>query len=193
MDLDLANHEALIADWDGTLVDSQPLNFRGLAAALAPRGLVLDQGWYRARLGTSVADLLVELGSTAPVGDVLEACGQYIISEVTSLRAYTNVVALVEAARAAGLRTAIASGGAGPVVRAGLVATGLAELFEVVVTREDAEWGKPAPDLFLEAARRLGVTPARCVVIEDAEEGIAAAVAAGMRVVDVRPFVSSCW
>jgi len=61
------------------------------------------------------------------------------------------------------------------------------------VTREDADRGKPAPDLFLEAARRLRVAPQRCLVVEDAEEGLAAARAAGMDVVDVRPYVTSSW
>jgi HAD superfamily hydrolase (TIGR01509 family) len=62
-----------------------------------------------------------------------------------------------------------------------------------VVVREDAERGKPAPDLFLEAARRLDVPPRRCLVVEDAEEGLAAARAAGMDAVDVRPWVTSIW
>jgi HAD superfamily hydrolase (TIGR01509 family) len=87
----------------------------------------------------------------------------------------------------------VASGGGGIVVRAGIDATGLAHLFDTVVTREDADRGKPAPDLFLEAARRLGVPAQRCLVVEDAEEGLAAARAAGMHAVDVRPYVTSGW
>ncbi|MEV4872808.1 HAD-IA family hydrolase [Streptomyces syringium] len=74
-----------------------------------------------------------------------------------------------------------------------LSATGLEGLFDVVVTREDVARGKPAPDLFTEAARRLGVRPARCLVVEDADEGLAAARAAGMDAVDVRPFAVSAW
>ncbi len=62
----------------------------------------------------------------------------------------------------------------------------LRDLFAVVVAIEDVMRGKPAPDLFLEAARRLGVPPGKCVAYEDSEEGLAAVRSAGMRVVDVR-------
>ncbi|MFI0742766.1 HAD family hydrolase [Streptomyces sp. NPDC021100] len=193
MNLDFSNYAALVMDWDGTVVDSQPLNYRCLAQALSPYGIDLHQRWYRARIGTSGADLLAELGVAAPHEEVLARCGELIISQVGTLRPFPVAVGWVEAARGQGLRCAVASGGGGPVVRAGLAATGLERLFEVVVTREDVARGKPAPDLFVEAARRLGVPPTRCLVVEDADEGLAAARAAGMDAVDVRPFAVSAW
>lgn len=193
MKVDLGSYAAVIADYDGTLVDSQPLNYRCLAAALEPHGVVLEEAWYRARLGMSGEDLLEELGVAALAAPVLAACGDLIIGQLARLRVYTDVVTWIDHARAGGVGCAVASGGAGPVVRAGLTATGLAHLFSVVVTREDAERGKPAPDLFLEAAQRLQVPPGRCVVLEDADEGLEAARAAGMAAVDVRPHVSSSW
>ncbi|MET9393775.1 HAD family hydrolase [Streptomyces sp. NPDC048219] len=193
MDLDLDGYEALIMDWDGTLVDSQPLNYRSLAGALKTHSVDLREDWYRERLGTSVDGLLEELGVAVPLADVLDRCGELIIQELPSLRAFETVVGWVESARARGLACAVASGGGGVVVRAGIAATGLAHLFDTVVTREDADRGKPAPDLFLEAARRLQVAPQRCLVVEDAEEGLAAARAAGMHAVDVRPYVTSGW
>ncbi|MFJ7969632.1 HAD family hydrolase [Streptomyces sp. NPDC096324] len=82
----------------------------------------------------------------------------------------------------------IASGGARRAVHASLDTTALRPLFEVIVTSEDAARGKPDPGLFLYAATRLGVTPARCLVYEDSPEGIPAAQAAGMHVVDVQCF-----
>ncbi|WP_059012546.1 HAD family hydrolase [Streptomyces specialis] len=190
---EVSAYGAVIADWDGTLVDSQPLNFKCLAAALEPHGVVLRQDWYRQRLGVSGEDLLRELDVRADARMILEDCGELIMRDVASLRTYPLIVGWIERAREAGLRCAVASGGGGSVVRAGLAATGLVGLFDVVVTREDAPRGKPAPDLFLEAARRLAIPPIRCLVIEDADEGIDAARAAGMDVVDVRPFVESSW
>jgi len=193
MKSDLTEYDAVIMDWDGTVVDSQPMNFRCLAQVLQLYGVELRENWYRERLGTSVDGLLTELGASVPLGDVLARCGELIIQELPTLKVFPVVVDWLERARAGGLVCAVASGGGGAVVRAGIEATGLAHLFEVVVTREDAVRGKPAPDLFLEAARQLRVPPQRCLVVEDAEEGLAAALAAGMDVVDVRPYVTSSW
>jgi len=76
---------------------------------------------------------------------------------------------------------AIASGGTRDVVRSTLEKTGLAPLFPVVVTADDVQHGKPAPDMFLMAARLMGVAPADCLVFEDGQPGIKAAEAAGMK------------
>lgn len=74
----------------------------------------------------------------------------------------------------------VASGGVWETVTKTLEAIGLRELFEVVVTQDQVENSKPAPDLFLEAAKRMGVEPSKCLVIEDGQLGIQAAEAAGM-------------
>ncbi|MDT0321902.1 HAD family hydrolase [Streptomyces millisiae] len=192
MPIDLSGYEALIFDFDGTLVDSQPLNHRALATALRKHGVTVAWEWYARRLGTSGLDLLAQLGVPREVAvDVIDVWSELIIQEAATLRTHQTVVRWVKEARRAGLRRAVASGGGGPVVRAGLAATGLASLFDVVVTREAVEKGKPAPDLFLLAAHRLGVSPGRCLVFEDADEGLEAARAAGMDAVDVRPWVGA--
>jgi beta-phosphoglucomutase-like phosphatase (HAD superfamily) len=80
---------------------------------------------------------------------------------------------------------AVASDGPSEIVLATLRATGLRDLFDAVVTIEDVGRAKPAPDLFLEAARRLGVPPADVLVFEDTTEGLEAARQAGMQAVDV--------
>ena len=98
-------------------------------------------------------------------------------------------IACVEAiirAHAGRLLLAIASSGIRPNVTSHLAHVGLLGYFACVVTCEDVRNGKPAPDLFLEAARRLGVPPGRCVAYEDADIGMTAIAAAGMRGVDVR-------
>lgn len=83
-------------------------------------------------------------------------------------------------------RRAVASGAAGVLVNAGLEALDLRELFHAVVTREDVAHGKPAPDAFLEAARRLDVAPQHCVAVEDTRDGITSAQQAGMCVLLIR-------
>jgi HAD superfamily hydrolase (TIGR01509 family) len=82
---------------------------------------------------------------------------------------------------------AVASGGHRRIVMTTLRALGIADLFQAVVTAEDYQRGKPAPDPFLEAALRLGVPPPECLVFEDTSTGIAAATAAGMKSVLVPP------
>ena len=76
---------------------------------------------------------------------------------------------------------AVASGGLKPLVLATLETLGIREHFQAVVTYEDVKHGKPAPDTYLEAARQLGVAPARCLVFEDTPLGIESATRAGMR------------
>ena len=85
-------------------------------------------------------------------------------------------------------KMAVASGGFRHVVERQLAHIGVGDWFDAVVTSEDTTRHKPEPDVFLEAARRLGVAPERCEVYEDAEFGFEAARRAGMRCVDVRPF-----
>lgn len=81
---------------------------------------------------------------------------------------------------------AIATGSAMPGASRTLAAAGLSGLFDVILTPDEVEHGKPAPDMFLKAAELLGVSPDRCVVFEDAEPGMKAAAAAGMDCVQVR-------
>jgi HAD superfamily hydrolase (TIGR01509 family) len=82
-------------------------------------------------------------------------------------------------------RLAVASSSNRPLIDAVLSASGLARFFEATVSSEEVPHGKPAPDVYLEAARRLGVEPARCAAVEDSGNGIRAAQAAGMRVVAI--------
>jgi beta-phosphoglucomutase-like phosphatase (HAD superfamily) len=80
----------------------------------------------------------------------------------------------------------VASNGVHENVEATLVSTKLRPLFDYVVTANDVQHGKPAPDVYLEAARRMQVAPAKCVVFEDSDEGLEAAHRAGMRGIDIR-------
>lgn len=96
----------------------------------------------------------------------------------------------VELLAAEGVPMAVASGSSPAAIEAILTGTGLAAHLTTVVSADEVAHGKPAPDVFLEAARRLGADPADCVVLEDAAPGAAAAHAAGMRCVAI-PYVAA--
>jgi beta-phosphoglucomutase-like phosphatase (HAD superfamily) len=192
---DGTGYGALIFDWDGTLVDSQPVNFRALSSALATFGVPMTATWYRQRLGTSGAELIEQIAleqgidAPLPVEQIVRDCLNSIKASIHEI--HINDVVADVARRAYGhVPLAVASGGSREVVLPALRYTGLHPLFAAIVTGEDAQRGKPAPDLFLRASDLLCIPPDRCLVFEDSAEGLLAATEAGMVAVDVRPFLT---
>ena len=119
-----------------------------------------------------------------PVGEIERAIVEGVVERYRAEGAPT-IPGAVEAVRriAAERPVAIASSAHRAVIDASLEATGLVETFAVVVSSDEVEHGKPAPDVYLEAARRLGADPASCLVVEDSHNGVRAARSAGMTVV----------
>lgn len=183
--------KAVIFDLDGVLVDSEGAHFRGLAAVLTGYGCELTHEVYASLLGLAPQDAWGRLRQHYPLsGDAHEFLRRYVRSVEDALRApqapKAGAVELIARLRRAGLRLAVASMGAASWVAATLEGLGLAGAFDAVVTSADVACGKPDPDVFLLAARRLGVGPSECLVIEDAPRGIEAARRAGMRCLAVR-------
>ena len=184
--------DALLFDWDGTLADSQDANYRAMSCALSIAGIHLDKEWSGSRTGISSAEMIAllarERGVTlpVPVDDLAGRRDARFPEEVTSIRPHAAVPEVVEAAHG-GTPMAIASGGSREIILATLRHPPFRSSFDAIVTRGDVTRGKPAPDIFLNAAAALNADPARCVVHEDSDKGISAARAAGMRVIDVRP------
>ncbi|MEQ4721497.1 HAD family phosphatase [Nonomuraea sp. B19D2] len=183
-------YAALIFDCDGTLLDTAAANESAWRTALEKWDIELDPGWYRARTGLPADALMTELA--AKIGREFD----HAAVRAAALDTYSRLVGAVEphepvaaVARAHHGRVpmAVASGGSRRGVEEGLRATGLRPLFDAVVTRDDVRHGKPSPDVYVLAAERLEVHPAHCVAYEDSDEGAAAALVAGMRVIDVRP------
>ncbi|WP_449063878.1 HAD family hydrolase [Planomonospora algeriensis] len=183
-------YAALIFDCDGTLVDTAAANETAWRAALETWQVELDPAWYHARTGLSgdrlLAELEAETGAELDHRLVSAAAADAYRWLVDTVAPHPQVVAVAEAHRGR-VPMAVASGGSRGRVRETLRATGLLPLFDSVVTRDDVREGKPAPDVYLLAARRLEVLPHACVAYEDTDEGVAAALAAGMEVIDVRP------
>jgi HAD superfamily hydrolase (TIGR01509 family) len=182
---------ALIFDYDGLLADTEELAASVLVSLLAERGVA-----------TGFESMVSFMGSTGPVNDaaweswLLEWLGpdadQQAFETIAAERmeagrydvpARPGVVELLDEAHRHGWQVAIGTGASRARLDKHLERLGLLGRFDAIVTAADVTHGKPAPDIFLEAARRLGRQPSECVVLEDSIPGYEAARAAGMSVI----------
>ena len=180
------SYSAFIFDCDGTLADSMPLHQQAWISALRRYGATLDFGWelFMSRAGKTVeltvAELNAEFGLTLDPALVAAAQRAEFDALAVGVKPLDEVVAYARERARAGCPVSVASGGDAPTVRRTLRTIGVTDLFPIVVTAEEVAHGKPAPDLFLLAAERMGVAPADCLVFEDSLLGITAAERAGM-------------
>lgn len=187
---------SVIFDLDGTLVDSEPNYYEAGRQTLAEYG-VPDFSWaeHERYVGISTRETITDwrrrYGLSAPFEELLAVKnGHYLRLAGASTRVYPEMRAFVELLAAEGVPMAVASGSSAEAIGAILAGTGLDAYLRTVVSADEVAHGKPAPDVFLEAARRLRADAADCVVVEDAAPGAAAAHAAGMRCIAV-PYVAA--
>ncbi|MGK3945178.1 HAD family phosphatase [Streptomyces sp. RP5T] len=183
----------LLFDWDGTLVDSQTANYRAMAKALATEGIDLEQQWFDGRTGLSSAEMIASFVSerslrlARPIPELVAERDRHFLSIAHTVRPHPCIRDVVDYA-AGRIPMAIASGSTRSMIEATLPHQPFHDAFDLIITRDDVARGKPAPDIFLTAARRLRVAPRDCLVYEDSDEGIAAAEAAAMPAIDIRPY-----
>ncbi|MFD8045280.1 HAD family hydrolase [Streptomyces chartreusis] len=187
---------SVVFDLDGTLVDSEPNYFEAGRQVLAEHG-VPDFTWadHERYVGISTLETVTlwkrAYGLRASVEELLAAKNRrYLELARTATRAYPEMRKFVELLATEAVPMAVASGSSSEAITAILAGTGLDGQLRTVVSADEVAHGKPAPDVFLEAAARLGADPADCVVVEDAAPGAAAAHAAGMRCIAV-PYVAA--
>jgi beta-phosphoglucomutase family hydrolase len=183
-------YKALIFDLDGTLVDSMPAHFNAWCKALAKQGHkgVFPEDVFYAMGGRPTRDIVETLNGEQDLGlDPVEIAHAKKRAYLKNLDLVELIPEVAEIARAhrGKVPLAVASGGSRDVVEKTLQKLGISDWFDEVVSSSEVKNGKPAPDIFLEAASRLGVAPADCVVYEDARPGILAAREAGMEVIVV--------
>jgi HAD superfamily hydrolase (TIGR01509 family) len=187
---------SVIFDLDGTLVDSEPNYYEASRQVLAEHGApgftwADHEGYVGISTRETVTIWRERYGLRASAAELLAATNRrYLDLARSHTPAYPEMRAFVELLAAEHVPMAVASGSSPEAIEAILTGTGLAAHLDTVVSADEVPHGKPAPDVFLEAARRLGADPADCVVVEDAAPGAAAAHAAGMRCVAV-PYVSA--
>jgi HAD superfamily hydrolase (TIGR01509 family) len=182
---------AIIFDMDSVLLDSEPLHLQALNQVLAPLGYwataAQNQQFYGLTNEGCWRILVQRYGLLGRLDDYLARYDEAVLRLLERpLTPTPEVTELLARLRRHGMRLALASSSRRSWVDATLRALSLRQAFEVVLSGDDVRCGKPAPDLFLLAARRLGVPAERCVVIEDSPNGVRAGRRAGMTVVAVR-------
>ncbi|WP_430379715.1 HAD family hydrolase [Streptomyces sp. B1-3] len=182
-------YDLVIFDNDGVLVDSEPISNRHLAAYLTELGHTTSyEDSIRDYMGSAmhrIHELVLERSGErlpADFDDVFHA--RVFAAFERELEAVAGVAGVLEKLVADGVPYCVASSGSHARIRVGHRAAGLDRWFDDarIFSSEDVGRGKPAPDLFLYAAERMGVEPRRCVVVEDSPLGVQAANAAGMDV-----------
>jgi HAD superfamily hydrolase (TIGR01509 family) len=172
-----------IFDCDGTLADSMPAHYRAWAATVQKHGGQMPEDLFY-KLGGWPSKKMIEhlnalFGTSLDPDTVADEKERFYVAHISTIQPIPEVVSFArEVAEFA--KVSVASGGVLAVVTQTIAAIGVTDLFPVIVTSEQVSRGKPFPDMFLEAARRMGVTPADCLVLEDSPAGFEAAEAAGM-------------
>src|SRR5581483_658291 len=181
--------QGIIFDCDGTLADTMPLHWRAWQVVAKRYKLIFPEDRFYSLGGVPSRDILKMLGEEQSVildhlavAREKEAEYQPLIAQVEPI----NTVVGVAREYYGRIPMAVASGGTHHIIEQVLQHLGIRHLFNAVVTSEDVVNQKPAPDIFLEAARRIGVPPQFCRASEDTDLGMDAIRAAGMEAIDVR-------
>ena len=180
----------LVFDCDGTIADTMPAHYRAWVEALGEHGVEFPEAMFYEMGGMPTGKIIEILnerhGHDMPVLETAlrkEKLFERLIPEVLPVEPVVDVIREYDGR----LPMAVATGGMRHICHRTLGVLGLLEKFAAIVTAEDVPNGKPAPDIFLEAARRIGVPPEHCYAFEDADLGLQSARAAGMTAIDIRP------
>lgn len=183
------NPKGLIFDCDGTLVDTMPLHWRAWQKIAARHKLHFPEERFYALGGVPSRDIAKILATEQGINlDNLAVAKEKEVEYLALIEQIEPIHSIVAIAREhhGKLPMAVASGGTHKVIEQVLTRLSIRHLFDAIVTSEDIVNQKPAPDIFLEAARRISVEPQFCRAYEDTDLGMQAIRAAGMEAVDVR-------
>lgn len=184
-------YSAVIFDLDGVLWDGEPLYHEAFNTVLAPYGHRVSDDDYNRIIGLPVEAcwdwLRQRLNLTDPQGRFLHAYNETVLRLLERpVKPLPGVRPLIDELKRRGVPIAVASASLRAWVDTTLRGLGLQDAFDAVVSADEVDNGKPAPDLFLAAASRLGTPPDRCLAVEDTLTGIRSARAAGMFAVQLR-------
>jgi HAD superfamily hydrolase (TIGR01509 family) len=178
--------EAVVFDLDGVIVDSEQVWDDVREQLAKERGGRWHEGAQAAMMGMSSPEWSAYMHDEIGLAESPQEINDEVVRRL--LARYRESLPLIDGAVDAVRRLApefslaVASSSNRPIIEAVLATAGIAQLFSVTVSSEEVARGKPAPDVYLEAARRLGGAPERCAAVEDSSNGLRSAHAAGMRV-----------
>ncbi len=181
--------QGIVFDCDGTLADTMPLHWIAWNRIATRHGLHFPEDRFYALGGVPSRDILKLLSREQNIAlDPIAVSAEKEDEYLPMLAQVQPIEAVVSVARAyhGKIPMAVASGGQKPIIEQVLVHLGIRHLFDAIVTSEDVTQQKPAPDIFLEAARRIGIAPQLCRGYEDTDLGMQSIIAAGMEAIDVR-------
>jgi HAD superfamily hydrolase (TIGR01509 family) len=187
---------AVVFDMDGLMLDTERLGRRAWRRAMRERGYRLTDEEYLAAVGLTLPDVEATwkrvLGENLPFAEILRRkqalVEEWIARDGPPIK--PGLRGLLDRLAALGLPAAVASSTGRALVERRLGQAGIAARFAALAAGDEVQRGKPAPDLFLLAARRLSVPPADCLALEDSDPGVFSAAGAGMRVIiipDLKP------
>lgn len=177
--------EAVLFDMDGVIIDSEPLWSEAERVLLARRNLRYSPELKAVMMGRdsreAVGYLIEHYRLDESLEEVIEERNR-LIAELfrEHLQPMPHALELVRAVHVLGIKTGLVSSSPIQLVYLAMAKLGITDLFDFILSGDQVKRGKPAPDIYLTAAGRLGVSPGKCLVIEDAPNGVAAAKAAGM-------------
>ena len=183
---------AIIFDMDGVLIDSQPLHYEIDMRVLSMCGIKAELDMVTPFTGMSNPDRWPSYKKIYDLNEPVERLISFAeaqmreIFEAATLPASDGIPLLLQGLKASGIKTGVASSSSHELIQRVLNSTGIAEYFDVLVSGEDVKNGKPAPDIYLKAAKAVGMPPARCIAIEDAAPGVLAAKNAGLTCIAYR-------
>ncbi|MFM8633292.1 MAG: HAD family hydrolase [Planctomycetia bacterium] len=187
----LQDHEALLFDCDGTLADTMPAHYRAWLTVTEQHGLAFDEDRFYSMGGRPTRDIVATLAREAGIDIDIDAAAlmkeEAFLAQMSFVEPVDPVIDVIRRCRGR-VPMAVVTGGYQHVCRQILEQIGIADCFDTIVASEDTSRHKPDPDPFIEAARRLGAAPEKCVVWEDSDLGIEAARRAKMDWIDVRAF-----
>jgi len=191
--MDTRRIDALIFDFDGTLADTMFFHWKAWEIVAQRHGIKLDQKRLYSMGGIPSRDILIILRREQSLPDLdIEAAAKEKEAEYVKMMGKVRLIEPITSIARENrgkLPMAIATGGRRSIMETILPQLGIQDWFQTVVTSQDVTRQKPAPDIFLEAARRLGVEPQYCRGYEDTDLGLEGIRAAGMEAVDVRQII----
>jgi len=191
--LEIPSHiEALIFDIDGTLIDTMPTHYKASQMACQKHGFDFPLGFFISNAGRptlTVFEDLIKLKKLKLDGRKLgiekELIFETLINEFTPMA----IIADTAIKYYKKLPMALGTGATTYIAKKTIEVVNFESYFDVIVTADDVTHHKPHPETFLKCAEQIGVTPEKCLVFEDGEPGIKAAISAGMEYIDIRKIV----